>query len=370
MENIIRIDKEDSLPIYAQIKQKIKAKIKNKQLNPFDRIPSVPEMARMCRVSPMTIRHAYTELVNEGLLFCEHGKGTFVADFKKVSKNAGYLMTKSVGLIVPDIMSNVFPKIVKGAEDVANNRDYSIIICNTEDRSEKQVEYLQRIREQKISGLIITPIAHASESVEHYKQLQRDDIHFVFINRFIPEIKTDYVISDNVMGGYLATIHLIELGHQRIAYISDPKYIVAEQRLEGYKKAMAEKGISFDESLVRFAGLREKGPGYKYMKEFMKSNNRPTALFAFNDRIAKEACEAILELELRVPDDISVIGYDDSLIAITLPVPLTTVAYPSYETGRLAAEILLDKIEGKQHGIQQHVLKPRLVVRASCGAKR
>ncbi|MDO9464726.1 MAG: GntR family transcriptional regulator [bacterium] len=334
MENIIRIDKENPLPVYVQIKQQIKAQIKNKQLNPFDRIPSIPEMTRMCRVSPMTIRHAYTELVNEGLLFREHGKGTFVADLKKASRGTGHLMTKSVGLIVPDIMSDVFPKIVKGAEDVAHNRDYSVIICNTEDRAEKQVEYLQRIREQKISGLIITPIAHASESVEHYQQLQRDDIPFVFINRFIPEMKTDYVISDNVMGGYLAAIHLIELGHQKLAYISDPKYIVAEQRLEGYKKAMAERGISFDESLVRFAGSCEERPGYKYMKEFMKSNNRPTALFAFNDRIAEEAYEAIVEAGLRVPEDVAIVGYDDSLIAISLPVPLTTVAYPSYETGR------------------------------------
>ena len=371
MSDSIVIDRKNPLPVYHQIKEHFKNKIKQGELKPLDCLPSEPKMSQICQVSPMTVRHAYTELESEGLIFREHGKGTFVAVLGgKGSERKRHVMTKSLGLIIPNIIEDVYPKIARGVEDATHNKDYSLIICNTDNDVEKQVEYLHRMAKQRVSGLIILPIIHESVAIEHYLQLQRDNIPFVFINRFIAGLETDYVISDNVLGAYCAVKHLIELGHRKIAYISDPGYVVAEQRLEGYKKALTENDISFDESLVRFAKLGEERPGHRYMKEFVESGNLPTALFAFNDRVAKEAYEALVETGLRVPDDVAIVGYDDSPIAVSLPVPLTTVAYPSYDTGKLAADIILSKMESNNKTIQQHVLSPELVVRKSCGAER
>lgn len=367
MPQTITIDKEDSRPIYSQIKEQLRQKIKSGVLKSLDRLPSETEIAGTHNISRMTVRQAFAELENDGLIFREHGKGTFVAEIKDTPAEK-IISSKSLAILVPCVTEGAYAKILRGVEDIAQQRGYSVIICNTDFNAEKQKKYLHKMDEEKVGGLIIVPILWGEMAIEHYTQLRADNIPFVFINRFIPEIDTDYVVADNVLGAYQAVSHLIKLGHKRIAYISVPKYAMTEQRLAGYRKAFEENGIIFDESLVKVGATKEEC-GYTCMKELWESKNCPTAIFAFNDNIAKQVYETATELGLKIPEDLALIGFDDSPVAGSIPVPLTTVAYPSYETGATSANILIDRIEGKGKEIQRIVLKPKLIIRESCGER-
>lgn len=273
--------------------------------------------------------------------------------------------TRTIGVIVSDNADPFFATIVKGVEDFARSKGYNIILCNTDEKYEREEEAIRLLREKQVDGLLIT-LAPAQEKRADILELKRAETPFVLLNRHMDDVMTDYVINDNVYGAYIAVSHLIKSGHKRIGYISGPSQISsARERLEGYKKALLENSIEFDNSLVKESNLRMED-GYRIMRKLLELKNRPTAVFAYSDLLAIGALRALVEAKLKVPKDMALVGYDDIEFSEFLEVPLTTVHQPKYRIGQEGTKILINRIENKDsEGLHQIVLKPELVIRKS-----
>ena len=277
--------------------------------------------------------------------------------------------TKTLGLIVSDIADPFYAKLVRGVEDIAAKNNYSAIIFSTDEDYEKELKSVCISIEKKLDGILLTATQTHNKDI---LELKERNIPFVLMNRHFDDIETDYVIDDNKKGAYDVVDHLAKLGYKKIAYISGPPQISSvRERLQGYKDALAYNNIDFDKTLVVESNLRMED-GERTTKSLLRMiKNKPIAIFAFSDLLAIGALKAIKEKGLKVPDDIALVGYDDIEFAALLEVPLTTVAQPSYEIGKKAAEILINKLQKQNMSeFQQVVLTPQLVIRKSCGVER
>ncbi|MBT9170163.1 MAG: Catabolite control protein A [Actinobacteria bacterium] len=272
-------------------------------------------------------------------------------------------VTKTIGLIISDITNPFFPEIVRGIEDKASEMGYNIFICNSDAKVEREEAYLELLLEKRVDGIIFTSARITDTRIA---DLRRHNFPFILVSRTLPDVQTDYVVVDNRAGAYLAVEHLISLGHQRIAHITGPKDASgALDRLWGYQKAMADHGLKTDAELVKEGDFREQG-GYLATKELLSLSSAPTAIFAANDFIAIGALQAINEAGLEVPEDISLVGFDNIHLAGLTRINLTTINQPRYKMGLMATEVLIERIEGKRGpGPVQLVLEPELVIRSS-----
>jgi len=272
--------------------------------------------------------------------------------------------TGTIGVVVTDIANPFFGALVKGVERAARQHDYSIILQDTDEDYEREREAIQVMLAERVDGLLITPVQTGTETIEELKEA---GLPFVLLGRHFDDLETDYVVTDDVEGGFLATEHLIKLGHKRIAMINGPLHISsARERFQGYKKALDHYGIELDESIVS-AGATTTEEGYELTKSLLDRPARPTAIFAYSDFVAFGVMRAIREARLKVPEDVAVVGYDDVEFSSHLEVPLTTVKIPKGLLGERAVESLLNKIDGKvsDRKPEQIVLQVKVVTRAS-----
>lgn len=274
--------------------------------------------------------------------------------------------TKTIGLIVPDISNPFFPDIARGVEDGAHIYGYNVFLCNTDDDLEKEIEYINALNEKYVDGIIFTGTGSISSSnFRHIMELIKSGIPVVMMDRRIDSDEIYGVFVDNFEGGYLAARHLVELGHRKIACITGPlKVKNARERLEGYKKALSESGIEIDERLI-YEGDYKMAGGMVGMEKLLKENEEITAVFTCNDLMAYGAYKTIRSLGRRIPDDISVVGFDDIQLSQIVEPSLTTVKQPSYDMGLAAARMLIKLVEGKKVKERVMVFKPQLVVRRS-----
>ena len=273
--------------------------------------------------------------------------------------------TKMLGVIVTNNANPYYASMIRGIEDTASAKGYTVVLCNTDEDADKEVRCLRLLKERRADGLILMP---TQKSTDEILALKKENIPFVLINRHFPEIKTDYVLSDNIRGSYLAVTHLIQLGHRRIAYIGGPEEIsTAKERLIGYKHALRQKGIKFDAELLVTSELKPENMAGLVSKLFMLEQ-RPTAIFVYNDFLAISVLTTLKARGLRIPDDIAIVGYDDIEVAPILE--LTTISQPRYELGKRATQVLLERIADKKAGessdkAHEVVLQPKLVIRKS-----
>ena len=277
--------------------------------------------------------------------------------------------TKSIGLVITDITNPFFTTLARGVEDTAMKNQFSVIFCNTDENPEKELLYLEVLARKRIDGVIL---ASASGKRSPLKSLLIKNIPIVLIDRDIEGLDDlDVVKGDSVQGAYLLTKHLISLGHRRIGIIVGNRNIsTAEERVEGYKRALAESGIPVDESLIKFSQYSRDG-GYNSTKELLSLEDRPTAIFGGNNFIAIGSLVAIRELGLKVPEDIALVSFDD-IESLSQVYPfLTVVTQPAYSMGVIAAELLIRRIEGRDKIEERRkvILQPELIVRESAGEK-
>ncbi|HHW48467.1 MAG TPA: GntR family transcriptional regulator [Clostridiaceae bacterium] len=358
--------------LYHKIKKEILNKIKT--MPPNERIPSRNDLMKEYNVTRTTIDRAISELIGEGYLYSKDGSGTYVSENVSSIVQKSSVKTVNWGVILPNIMHDTYPGILRGVEDVANECGRSTIICNTDNNFEKQANYIIKLIESGVEGIVIVPVISDEVSdITPFKLLQEKNIPFVFCNRSVTGISSaPTVMSNSFYGGYIATKHLIKQGYRRIGYISRPLYQVSLDRYQGYKSAVAEAGIDLGDNYVIFEeSFAIENPGYESTKLLLQNNPPVDAIFCFNDMLAKGAYQAITEAGLKVGHDIGIVGYDNTYICESLPVKLTSVQFKTHEIGTKAAELLLDIINGdvsKKNKVI--VLQPELVVRESCGNQR
>ena len=278
----------------------------------------------------------------------------------------GMTMRKShsIGLIISDVRNIFFPDVIRGVEDVVSVRGYGVFLANTDEKIEKMEQHINNFRGRGVEGLIIHPVRGYFLDCQIIQELKKDGFPFVLIDRYLKKVKTDYVICNNTNATFKAVEYLIKRGYRRIAHICERDCTTTQGRLRGYKTALKKYNIEFDPELVKEnkSGLLEEG-GYILTRELLQMKKPPRAIFTVNDTIAKGCLKAIEEKDLRVPQDIAVMGYDDLPFASLLN--LSTVAPPKYEMGKIAAELLLEKIEGKIKKKRHIILKTELIIRKS-----
>lgn len=275
--------------------------------------------------------------------------------------------TRTLGVIVPDSANPFFAEVIRGIEAVAYGKGYTVLFGSSEDNAEKEAAYLRIFMEKQVDGLAMFTLG---QNTKYLKQLLEQRLPIVIMDREFKGVAASYVISDDLKGGFQATEHLIQLGHQRIACISgDAPTGTGAVRMHGYKQALVRHGIRYDRELVIPADFKPEG-GYAAAQQLLNNPRRPTAIFTCNDLMAIGAIGAIHDMGLTVPEDISIVGFDDiELAAYTFP-PLTTVRQPKYEIGSLTARVLLEGIEsGNPLRADKHILTTTLVIRKSTQKK-
>lgn len=272
--------------------------------------------------------------------------------------------TGVIGVIIADNTNPYFAAVVKGIEQAARRQDYSIILKDTNEDYQQEEEAIQVMLSEQVDGILITPIQTDQESI---RSLQEAPIPFVLVSRYFKDLDTDYVAAENDQGGYLATKHLIERGHERIGFINGPLYnSSAKDRLVGYKKALKEYDLQPDERLIIKDALFM-DDGYQEAKKLLAVDRPPTAIFAFSDFVALGAKKAIKEEGLAVPNDVAIVGYDDIPFSSCLDIPLSTVSVPKQKMGSESMELLKEKLTGGYDHTKQITLPIELKIRESSG---
>ncbi|MFC7596556.1 LacI family DNA-binding transcriptional regulator [Terrabacter sp. GCM10028922] len=267
-----------------------------------------------------------------------------------------------IGLITEIVTAPFAVDVIKGAQDRAWEDHKFLLIASSEDRPDMAEAAVEKLLEQRVQGLLYAATWHRAVHVPDAAL----EVPTVLVNCFDADGRFPSVVPDEVGGGRHATRRLIEAGHHRIGFINlDPGIPAAVGRLEGYRAELTEAGLSGDDALV-VSGHATADGGYAAACELLDLDDRPTALFCGNDRMAMGAYDAIRERGLRVPDDVAVVGFDNQeLIAAYLRPALTTVALPFEEIGRTAVSMLAELTDGQPIGTQQVTIDCPLLERSS-----
>ena len=275
--------------------------------------------------------------------------------------------TKTIGMIVPDSTNLFFADIARRIENYGYENGYSVILCNSDNNIDKQQNYINTLISKQVDGVIFIS---SGESREDLQRLSESEIPIVVADRIVPLNLADVVLINNEEAGYIATKYLIDLGHRRIACITGSSELnPSMRRVEGYRRALSENEIVVPEEYI-VQGDFQFQSGEMMMTKLMNLPQRPTAVFVLNDMMAIGAVSAARRLGVGVPDDVSIVGFDDIALASLLYPPLTTMAQPTEEIARVAVELLIQKIahQDVDHENKKYVLNARLIVRDSTKA--
>ena len=273
--------------------------------------------------------------------------------------------SQTIGLIVPNISNTYFATMALGVDEACRKYGNALMLCNSGDQHKLDLEYITRLAGQGCDGVIFIMANDSDDAAckESLKMLHDLKLPFVMLDRFIIKKGCPSIIVDHVKGGELVTRHLLGLGHRRIGCVVGPEHLVdARQRYEGYVKAMKEAGVDVDPELVIHGDYSRKG-GYEAAKILL--DRHATAIFASNDMSALGVMQYLEEQKVRVPEDISVVGYDDIMFASLLKVPLTTIHQPIYEMGVEAVQQLMRQINQEEYEKGAVIFEPELIIRES-----
>lgn len=272
---------------------------------------------------------------------------------------------KTIGLVISDISNVFFANLAKGVEDACRINGWNLILCNTSDIHQRDMEYIRVLADKGVDGIIYamsvdSRLEKAQESLDLMTKMK---IPYIMVDRTLKGAKCCSISANHEKGGYMAAKHLIDLGHTRIACVTGPLYLEdTADRLVGYRRALDEAGISYDPALI-YEGYYTTESGVKAMEALRGQDF--TAVFAFNDLSAYGVYNQLKKYHLRIPEDISLVGYDDIFFSELLDVPLTTINQPVYEMGAEAARQFIDLKKPEDRASKSIVFEPTLVVRES-----
>jgi LacI family transcriptional regulator len=270
--------------------------------------------------------------------------------------------TLVLAVVIPDITNPFFAALFRGVEDAASPRGYNVLLCNTDGSPARQRSHLQSLHARRVDGVIMASSFLKDPTVSW---LRHQGIPFVLVNRFSDEGYDPFVGSDDLLGGRLATEHLIELGHRRIGHLAGKLTVsTGVMRRRGYLAALAERGMTADPRLVAESGYTEDG-GALAAERLLALPDRPTAIFAVTDMTAVGAYGVARRMGLRIPEELAIVGYNDIPLATRMVPALTTVHVPIHDFGAAAARLLLEQIDTGEPSRRRVIFNPELIVRGS-----
>ena len=277
--------------------------------------------------------------------------------------------TRTLGTVIGDITNPFYPLLVRGAEDAALARDYLLLTLNTDESIERERSALAMLRARSVDGLLL--VIAPGQEYSHIRSLLESRTRVVALDRLPEGLAIDSVCVDNCKGAEMCVYHLVSRGHRRIAILTGGARIqTSRARLDGYHKVLGESGIEPDPSLVKEGDNRLES-GYRLTKEMMLASRPPSAIFASNAMMGFGALKAMQELGVRCPDDVALAVFDDVPFGDVIQPRLTVVSQPTYEMGRLGAELLIARIEDREKSPSpvRIELAPELIVRESTAAR-
>jgi GntR family transcriptional regulator, arabinose operon transcriptional repressor len=354
---------ETDKPKYQKLRDYLIETIQSGKIHVGDKIYSENELAETFEISRNTVRQAIGELVNEGWLYRVQGKGTFV------NRHPGEKLEKSktIAVITTYLNDYIFPSITRGIDSILSVNNFSMILSCTYNQHQKERLCLENLLNQNISGLIVEPTKSVlpNPNIDLYKKFTESGIPVLFIHGGYKELEYSYIVEDDTEAGYLAAKHLIELGHERIAGIFKIDDIQGHHRFMGYQKAHAEAEFQLSDSRIMWFETND------LETKFNRSNlqletllSQCTALVCYNDQIALKVIDTLREQEIKVPENISLVSFDDSQLAVASETKLTTVTHPKEALGEEAAKAIINMID-RTKDYYDLKIKPELIVRNS-----
>ncbi len=364
----------DPAPLYKQVANDIKKRIKEDKLKKGALVGSHSQLSKKYSVSIITIKKALSELVNEGILYTRVGKGSYVSE--KPSKRLDLSKHKTIGCVLRDINHPFFSKIVQGIEERAYELGYNLLLSNSSNKIEKEENQINHFRELGVDGLIIASLSLEYNATAYIQKLHEENFPYIMVS-YIHDPDFWYIGSNHELGGYMATEHLIKTGYKSIGYMHMGKRnLLSEVRKNGYYRCLTEYNIPFDSKLIFILSHPDAEInrnrfklGYEFGKEYINMKKRPEALFFYSDLSALGFEQYIMEKGMKIPDDVAIIGFDNITLSSFAQIPLTTVHQPTDKIGRMSVDIIQKRIDGIDIG-NRTILKPSLIIRDSCGAKK
>lgn len=373
--------------IYLRIEEEIRNRIASGVYPPGSQLPTEKELVDEFQVSRLTISKSLSNLVGEGLVTRTRGRGSFInrpvgAPVRRAEgrpeKEPGIFKFISPPVSVGDD-AQVRHGILEGMRDTVRSAGYTVGVdfFNSVD---EELELLREYSRPLNDGFVIWSVQHPAIA-EQLAALRQEGFPFVLVDSFFPDSPGDSVLTDNAAGAETVVRYLYELGHRRIAYLSAPVSRVSlSERLAGAVGAFARCGLEIDGRLGIIPGAETvnvqemNGSQQEFVRNWLRGQLNgplpPTAVFCSNDTLAVTVCRMLEEYKIRVPDEVSVVGFDNINLGAWLPVPLTTVAHDFYRIGRLAGSILLKRRQGGDPMPLQYRVPPELIVRGSTCAVR
>ena len=270
--------------------------------------------------------------------------------------------TSMLVMIIPDVTNPFFPAVIRGVEDVAYKSSLRLVLCNTDNDPRKELSYLNEMRAYRPAGWLVIPSVD-SEIANHFHADAGPPV--VCLDRQPGGWRGDVALVANEEGAYKATSHLLRMGHRQLAVITGPLHLAnAVERLEGFKRALAEAKVHLEPDYIQEARF-ERNSGYQAASRLLRMLPRPTGIFACNDLMALGVFLAARELGLRCPEDVSIVGFDNLDFAEFTAPALTTVHQPGYQLGTAAARLLLERMNGSTQPAKKIVLPSELKIRNS-----
>jgi DNA-binding LacI/PurR family transcriptional regulator len=353
-------------PVYSGLLEQLRGAIAGGVHGPGEFLGTEVELSRARGISRVSVRRATEQLIREGLIERRAGRGLFVREADRV--------TQLVHVVVPDLGFEQCAQIARGAKDLAAEQGIKVQVYDANNRLDRDIATLQQLPETEARGALILSWHHPRFS-EAMLQLKQASFPFVVVDEHPREVLAPSVTADNHAGGMLVGHALADLGHRRIGFIGNLAADTVQARLDGLRDAVNDRGIAFDRSLVVDLCVQPQEDWAGRINECTRGlasrRDRPTAIFFSDDQVAAEGCCTLRAMGLRIPADISVVGFDDSPLCRWLDPPLASVRQPSVEIGRAAMEMLLSVIGRKEiadsNSPERRTLGVEWVPRASIG---
>ena len=349
---------------YQMIADEIKEKIIAQIFKLNEPITPELQLQKEYQVSRHTVRQAIAILVNEGYLRKEKGSGTYVDDaYKKVSESRK--KQKTIGVITTYLSDYIFPSIIRGIEKTLSEQGYSLLLASTNNDHQQEKNCLEKMLQFGVDGLIVEPTKsnEYNPNLALYVRLREQGIPMVMINAVYEELAVASICVDDVKVGFKATEYLIQQGHQRLLFVTKIDDLQGKYRMKGFIRACEAYGVQFSpEDIITYTTDSRGEIGEKVLKQLKES--ACTGLICYNDQIASQLLDEVITSGYQVPQQLSIIGNDDSSLSQVGPVKLTTLSHPKEQMGKEAAEWIIHTIQ-TGNPEEDIIYEPRLVIRDS-----
>lgn len=349
---------------YLSIVEWVKEYIAENNLKPNDRFLTEKELCEIHNVSRQTVRQALLRLESENVICRVRGSGTFV----KGNTVPVVGISKSIGVISTYFSDYIFPHIVTGIESVLNDAGYSMQLAITHNQVAEEAQALEGMLSSGVRGIIVEPSKSAlpNPNVELYRELKNNNIPIVFFNAKYPWADQPYVAMDDAAASQMVTDYLFKCGHTRVSGIFALDDLQGHKRYEGFMKSCLAHNARFAEKNVLWYATADKSALFEYAEQrLLEMLENSTGIVCYNDKLAVNLLQFCKEHGIAVPQDISIVGIDDSRYSLICDVPLTTVHHPHKNLGEAAARTLLEMINSPEAKPEDIIFTPELIVRSS-----